>query len=217
MIKHLKISVSDFQNKINYNFKNLSLLEQAIVHQSYISKQTVAFFERLEFLGDKVLGLAITEKLLNTFPLEDEGKIAVRYTNLTNKDALYSTMSNLHIMDDIELFDDCKTVAVYADIMEAIIGAIFVDSCYDTIRDLIFQWISVNDSDGKNAKNLLQEYLQHKGMQIPKYEDTLCMTNYFEVKVSAEELKLSAVGSGHNKKIAEQDAAKKLLALINEK
>ena len=217
MIKHLKISVTDFQNKINYNFKDLSLLEQSVVHPSYISKQKVAFFERLEFLGDKVLGLAVTEKLLLTFKEEDEGKIAIRYTNLTNKNALYDMMINLNILDDIELFEDCKTVAVYADIMEAIIGAIFVDSDYNTIRNLIFKWINVNDSGGKNAKNLLQEYLQHNGMKIPHYEDVTIGTNYFEVKVSSDELQLSAVGSGHNKKMAEQDAAKKLLKLINAK
>ena len=217
MIKHLKISVTDFQNKINYNFKDLSLLEQSVVHPSYISKQKVAFFERLEFLGDKVLGLAVTEKLLLTFKEEDEGKIAIRYTNLTNKNALYDMMINLNILDDIELFEDCKTVAVYADIMEAIIGAIFVDSDYNTIRNLIFKWINVNDSGGKNAKNLLQEYLQHNGMKIPHYEDVIIGTNYFEVKVSSDELQLSAVGSGHNKKMAEQDAAKKLLKLINAK
>jgi len=213
-MQYLKIDPSEFQRKLGYAFRNLSLLEHAITHPSYLSKQEVAFFERLEFLGDKVLGLAITEKLIREFPLENEGKIAVRYTNLTNKNSLYDNAIRLGFDHDIELMPDCKTVSVYADIMEAIIGAIFSDANYETARDLIFRWFDVANSDGKNAKNILQEYLQAQKMPIPVYEEVSSAKDYFEIRVKAAALGLSAIGAGHNKKLAEQDAAKKLLELI---
>jgi len=213
-MQYLKIDPSEFQQKLGYFFKDPSLLEHAITHPSYLSKQEVAFFERLEFLGDKVLGLAITEKLILTFPTENEGKIAVRYTNLTNKNSLYDNAIRLSLDKDIELMPDCKTISVYADIMESIIGAIFSDAGYETVRNLIFTWFDVANSDGKNAKNILQEHLQSQKMPIPVYEEVSSAKDYFEIRVTATALGLSAIGAGHNKKLAEQDAAKKLLELI---
>lgn len=214
-MQYLKIDPVLFQQKIGHNFSDLTLLQHAITHPSYLSKQEIAFFERLEFLGDKVLGLAITEKLITEFATENEGKIAVRYTNLTNKNSLYDNIIRLGIDHDIELMPDCKTVSVYADIMEAILGAIFIDAGYETARDLIFKWFDVSHSDGKNAKNILQEYLQSKKMSVPTYEEVLSQKDYFEIRAIAKELGLSAIGFGHNKKLAEQDAAKNLLALIS--
>ena len=206
-MKYLNVSVNEFENKLGYSFKNKSLLEKAITHPSYLSHQKVADFERLEFLGDKVVGLAITHLLIKKFNKDNEGKLSVRYTNLVNKFALYDILTKIGILEDISLLEDCKTKSVYADICEAIIGAIFLDSNYDTALDIIEKFWNLEHSDTRDPKSLLQEYAQSHGYKLPVYTCTKQSDTAFIVSVRIEEINIETIGFGHNKKEAERKAA----------
>lgn len=213
-MKYLNIPVEDFEKKLGYFFKNKSLLEKAITHPSYLTHQKVADFERFEFLGDKVVGIVVTHLLLQKFPKDDEGKLSVRYTNLVNKFALDEIMSAIGIKNDISLFDDCKTTAVYADICEAIIGAMFLDSNYDTVLCFVTKWWNFNNSDTRDPKSKLQEYAQSNGFALPTYTCTKHSDTSFEISVQIKEIDINATGFGHNKKEAEREAAHKANNII---
>lgn len=216
-MKKIPIDLDYFQEKLEYKFKNLKLLKDALTHPSYLSHQSVAYFERLEFLGDKVVGLAITELLFTNFSKEDEGKLSVRYSNSVNKYALFDVLQRLGVIEHIPLLNDCKTVAVYADICEAIIGAIFIDSNYETAKNFMIKWWIFDNSEKKDPKSALQEYLQNKGLRIPEYSFEKQENGEFFMKVISKDLDIAAIGTGHNKKMAEHQAAKKLLDEIKQK
>ena len=206
-MKYLNIPVNEFEQKLGYTFKDKSLLEKAITHPSYLTHQKVADFERLEFFGDKVVGIVVTHLLLQKFPKDDEGKLSVRYTNLVNKFTLYDILSIIGIKDDISLLDDCKTISVYADICEAILGAMFLDSNYDTLFNFIEKWWNFNNSDVKDPKSKLQEYAQSNGFSLPIYSCKKISDTMFEISVRIDEIDIEAMGKGHNKKEAEREAA----------
>lgn len=214
-MKYLNISVEDFEKKLGYNFKNKSLLEKAITHPSYLTHQKVADFERLEFFGDKVVGIAVTHLLLQKFPKDDEGKLSVRYTNLVNKFALDDIMTAINIKNDISLLDDCKTTSVYADMCEAIIGAMFLDSNYDTVLSFVKKWWNLDNSDTRDPKSKLQEYAQSRGLNLPVYTCKKHSDTLFEITVEIAEIDIKATGFGHNKKEAEREAAHKANKIID--
>ena len=213
-MKYLNIPVEEFEQKLGYTFKNKSFLEKAITHPSYLTRQKIAEFERLEFLGDKVVGLAITHLLIKKFPKDNEGKLSVRYTNLVNKFALYDILIAIGILNDILLLDDCKTTAVYADICEAIIGAIFLDSDYNTTFEFIKKFWNLENSDARDPKSQLQEYAQSKGFKLPAYSCIKHSDTSFTITVRIDEINVEASGNGHNKKEAERQAAHKANIII---
>lgn len=205
------------EKKFGYKFKAKDILERAVRHSSEIRKRGAASdFERSELLGDKILSMVLADILYRKYPDDDEGNLSIRLAYLSGKGFMSVLFKDLGLESALIQHNDCRTQAVAADYMEAIIGAVFLDSDYQTVRDIVGKiWMDgINDSLHRDSKSVLQEVLQAKS-DTPVY--TLINTSgpqnnlNFSIEVSSKVYKLSAVGTGRSKKDAEQDAAKKLL------
>lgn len=160
----------------DYRFNNLELLQEALTHPS-ISKKS---YERLEFLGDSVLGLVVTEMLLKQFPNESEGDLAKRKAALVvgeilSKIAIIHNLAPIIIMSESErkLGGECN-LNTLENVVESLIGAIYLDSNFITIKEIINRiWQPFIDSMHEipqDPKSKLQEILQKNGLALPKYE-----------------------------------------------
>jgi len=224
--------LNELSKKINIQFNNKMLYAKALTHRSYLDKPTELnkSNERLEFLGDAVLGLIVAETLFSKFENENEGFLTKSRSHIVDKNALYDSALKLGLNNFI-LFDErfiknseegIKTIL--SDCLEALIGAIYLDLGIDEVKKFILTWIaSPNLESGKyqidnNYKGQLLEYTHSEKLSPPNY----VLTNTFGpdhkkeflVKVLIDS-KLFGEGVGKNKKSAEQKAAKSaLLKLI---
>lgn len=204
----------------NYTFKNEKLLELALTQSGVDS---IHNNERLEFIGDRVLGLSVAVLLYEMFPNEDEGNLARRHATLV------STYTLAHVAEKIGLEKHIRhghmtagrTQHILADAMEAIFGAIYLDAGFDVVREIIVNiWRDLASAEiiaPKDPKTKLQEYVQqnHTG-ELPVYE-YLPQTGpshspVFNVSVSA--LGKTAKGCGTSKKEASAAAAAELLKIL---
>ena len=215
--------LSNLENIIQYKFKNQSLLRQALTHTGRSSK-IGENYERLEFLGDRVLGLSIASLLYRAFPNEPEGSLSPRFVGLVCRDTVATMAKKLQLDKYMFVNDDeiRNNDNVLCDICEAVIGAIFMDSdCETAVKFVDAHWkdlIDKNIAPPKDAKTTLQEYSFARSMGLPIY--TLEKREgsehepvfYISVKLSNG---LSAIGQGKNKKQAEQNAATIMLKRIN--
>ena len=221
------------EKALSYSFKDHSLLEEALTHPS-ISKQkcdkkTFFNYERFEFLGDAVLGLVIAELLINKYPNEKEGALAKRLAGLVRGEALVTVARKLNIGDFIrmtqgeEVMGGRDNESNIENTLEAIIGAIYIDSGLESAREFISRhWLSLIDEmkvPPKDPKTELQEWSQGRGQPIPEYK-VIKQTGpshdpFFEISVKVEGLE-EVVADGNSKKKAEKNAAKKLLNVIKE-
>ena len=211
---------------LKYNFKNENLLLDALTHTSYLNNTQNNNFERLEFLGDRVLGLVISDILYRKFPDEKEGELARRMAVLVSGKTLAIIARKLNISDYIKVgdnltFNDGENYSILSDTMEALIGAMFLDSNYYEVRSFIEEiWseLILNDiNPPKDPKSRLQELAMASKYDIPIY------SNYsrkgpdhsptFKVSVSIKSLG-EAYGEGDSKKEAERMAASLLLNKI---
>ena len=211
---------------LKYNFKNEDLLLDALTHTSYLNNTQNNNFERLEFLGDRVLGLVISDILYRKFPDEKEGELARRIAVLVSGKTLAIIARKLNISDYIKVadnltFNDGENYSILSDTMEALIGAMFLDSNYYEVRSFIEEiWseLILNDiNPPKDPKSRLQELAMASKYDIPIY------SNYsrkgsdhsptFKVLVSIKSLG-EAYGEGDSKKEAERMAASLLLNKI---
>jgi len=215
--------LNQLENVIQYKFKNQSLLRQALTHTGCTSK-IGENYERLEFLGDRVLGLSIASLLYRAFPNEPEGSLSPRFVGLVCRDTVATMARKLQLDKYMFVNDDeiRNNDNVLCDICEAVIGAIFIDSnCETAVEFVNAHWkdlIDKNIAPPKDAKTTLQEYSFARSMGLPVY--TLDKREgsehepifYISVKLSNG---LSATGHGRNKKQAEQNAATNMLKRIN--
>ncbi len=226
----------EIEKVLHYKFRNKELLEEALTHPS-ISKQkshgegTRSFnYERLEFLGDSVLGLVIAELLINKYPYEKEGHLAKRQAGLVRGEAVAKVARKLTIGKFIKMTNGEETMggrensSNIENSLEAIIGAIYLDTGLSEARQFISQhWTKLLDDmvvPPKDAKTALQEWAQGKGLPIPEYKIVNISgpshQPIFEIEVVVEGLEL-VKAQGNSKKRAEKDAAKLLLAMIKDK
>ncbi len=213
-------STKYLEKVLQYNFKNKRLLEKSITHKSF---DNINNNEKLEFLGDRVLGLIISKKLLELFPDEKEGIIDKRFANLVNKKTCSSIAKKMNIKKFMFLGSSHKSLErseekVIGDCLEAVIGAIYLDSNLKSVEKFIFhQWKEFLRNSKVlhiDPKTKLQEYSLKKFKKLPTY------TFYkktgpqhrplFKTDVQIPESK-KIIGTGSSKKNAQQDAAKKLL------
>jgi len=214
------------QQVIGYAFKDADLLVRALRHASTTTERTHSN-ERLEFLGDRVLGLVIAEMLYTRFPDEDEGPLARRFAGLTSKDALARVAVTLGLKDFIRIQQgDAETEqrsqsSITADTLEAVLGAMFLDGGLEPARTFIAKdWESLITEDlsaPKDAKTALQEWAQARTLGLPNYDVvdregpdhaptfTICVT----VTGYAPQF-----GQGSSRRSAEQAAAEKLLIIL---
>ena len=218
------MKLDKFQTILDYHFKQSDLLEQALTHRSYSRNKNN---ERLEFLGDSVLNLVISQYIYEREPGADEGDLSRIRSSLVNEEALARVARDIGLGDFIYLgggelkSGGFRRSSILSDTLEAIIGAIYLDSGFDKARDTILFLYrdylrTLPDTDTlKDAKTQLQEYLQSKQLDLPEY--TVIKTTgkshdqVFTVSCRVTSLQVQSSGTGSSRKKAEQNAAKKML------
>ena len=230
--KHTKIET--LENNIGYAFKDKSLLNTALCHRSYLNENQdscIVNNERLEFLGDAVLGLCIGQLLMETSPSKNEGELSILRSNLVSEPALAGMARFIDLGRFIKLgkgevlskgFDKNS---ILSDTFEAVIAAVYLDAgfnkAYQLIHDIFRHRLKKILSTEKliDYKSLLQELVQDKEATTPQYkvlnETGPDHDKTFEISLSL--LGINSTGLGKNKKTAEQDAAKKILKILNKK
>jgi len=209
------------QQILKYNFKQVELLQKAITHSS-VNSHIDNNYERLEFLGDRVLGVAVASLLYRIFTSEPEGNLSQRFVGLVCKETVSDMAKNLHLDKFIRvLSDDLRdNENVLCDVMEAVIGAIYIDGGIDAAIEFVNNhWrelIDRNTTPPKDTKTALQEWAHHNGYATPEYQivsrEGSEHNPIFIMKVLLG--KYSAEGRGHNKKQAEFAAAKNMLEQV---
>ncbi len=231
-VKGHRENLDDLAVKLGHTFNDLSLLETAVTHSSISSEQGSRLYsnERLEFLGDRVLGLVIAEVLLEKFPKEEEGALARRHTAMVRKEALAIVARKLGIAAYIRMTrgeeegGGRENDSLLSDCCEAIIAALFLDGGLDVARGFIgTHWQSLLGRDltpPKDNKTMLQEWLQARGRPLPTYREVArkgpAHAPEFEMEVLADDDQV-AMASGASKRQAEQEAAGRLLETLKEK
>jgi ribonuclease-3 len=167
------------QERLGVNFADESLLRAALTHPSLArGDKKVSDYERLEFLGDRVLSLLIAEWLFEMYPAENEGELARRHAALVNRDTLAAIAAEMELAGSLNLVnaEDLKRgrVNILSDAMEAVIGAIYCDAGQklDVLRTLIrrlWQPYIATATAPQDAKSALQEWAQGRGFPLPEY------------------------------------------------
>lgn len=211
------------QQKLNYKFVKPQLLKAALTHSS-ISSNVGKNYERLEFLGDRILGVAVASMLYKSFPAEPEGNLSQRFVALVCKETVADVARKVGLGEFLRVADDDirDNDNVLCDVCEAIIGAIFIDGGMDSAIGFVnANWLDLIDkkvAPPKDAKTSLQEIAHIKGLGVPHYEivnrSGLEHEPIFTVEVTLGD-GIKACGKGHNKKLAEFAAATKMLELLD--
>jgi len=219
--------LDNLMNKIGYVFKNAELLSQALTHKSFHNENgadSVGHNERLEFLGDAVLDLALSDDLMLRFPQLSEGELSKIRASLVNEIALAEVAKGLELDQVLRLgrgeqqTGGAEKPRLLASGFEALVGAIYRDSDFSTVATWLrtvfaakIDSLDLVEHYKTDYKTRLQEKAQEKHRQIPQYElekeegPDHDKTFYVILKISGEEI---ARGSGRTKKQAEQDAAR---------
>ena len=216
-------SLKELENIINYSFKNKSLLDRALTHKSFNNKNNN---EKLEFLGDRVLGLIISKKLLEKYPNENEGIIDKKFANLVNKKTCTENCKKINFKKFLYLGASHKSLErsadkIVSDSLEAIVGAIYLDGGLKLSEKFILNfWETYIDKSVItliDSKTLLQEYSLKKFKILPKYtffkKTGPQHKPLFKTQVEIPESK-KIIGEGSSKKKAQQNAASKLIKLL---
>lgn len=225
----MKSDLTKFSRILGYQFKDISLLETALTHRSAGSNNN----ERLEFLGDAILNFIIAEDLFQRFPEVNEGVLSRLRASLVKGETLASLGQTIDIGEYLRLgpgelkSGGFRRESILAGALEAIIGAVYLDNGYDACRDLvqkIFQekLNSVNlEKPSKDPKTRLQEYLQANKQPLPSYLITATKGNdheqWFCVECKVDGIDSPVAGEGNSRRKAEQDAASRVLALLEER
>jgi ribonuclease-3 len=219
------------ERALGHRFRNSGLLEQALTHRSYGSPHN----ERLEFLGDGVLGCVITEELYSRFPERTEGELSRLRANLVRETALAGVARALGLSAFLRLGEGelasggADRSSILADALEAVFGALFLDGGYEAARTSVLKVYEEAlgrldpGAPSKDAKTRLQELLQGKRQKLPQYRVVATRgaahKQTFEVECSVDspggESK-QATGSGSSRRIAEQQAAEHMLKLLTQ-
>lgn len=215
------------EKTIGYVFEDASLLEAALTHASLQKKE--GDYERLEFLGDRVLGLVIATLLYKAFPAENEGSLAKRHTALVQQKALVGVARAIGLPDHLRLSSGERKAGglnkdtILSDAVEALIGAIYLDGGYGRAEDFITRFwrdTLAAASPPEDAKTRLQEWAQARGLPLPEYKvlskEGSDHAPIFEIGVEVEGFVLISVKSG-SKRQGEKDAAALMLKHIGEK
>jgi len=218
MVKNLE----NFQKKIGINIKNQKLLVTSFTHKSYDSKDNN---EKLEFLGDRVLGLVISKNLLKFFPHDNEGDLDKKLASLVNKKQCAKIANDIKLQNYILIKNSKKDLhfenKILSDCLESIIGCIYLDQGIDAAEKFIIKfwhkYLNKSLAIERDAKTKLQEYSlkAHKSLPVYKLLENKGPRHKPLIKVSVNiKNSKNIIASGFSKKEAEQKAAKKLLESI---
>ena len=214
------------ERRIGHRFKDPVLLAQALTHRSF----GLPHNERLEFLGDGVIGCVIAEELYARFPDIAEGELSRLRASLVREAALATVARAIGLAGFLQLGEGeissggADRPSILADALEATYGAVFLDGGYDAVREAVRRTFgdALEKLDprqpAKDAKTSLQELLQGRRQKLPEYRVIATVgaahKQTFEVECVAAGLGLRATGSGSSRRLAEQQAAAQLLMLI---
>ncbi len=225
--------IDRLETKLNYKFRDKMLITQALKHRSFLSvtnEQRLSSNERLELLGDAVLGLVVTEFLFKKFPSKEEGELTAIKSLMVSRKILARIANQIGIGEFILLNDaeakagGRKRSSILADAFEAVIGAIYLDGGLDIVIDFIQKKLLlrtnkiISEEQNKNFKSILLEYSQSKNLGLPQYlvknEEGPDHDKIFTIEVLINNEALGE-GKGNSKKKAEQLSAKDALKKLN--
>lgn len=213
----------EIEERLGITFQNKDLLEQALTHKSWLYQHPFAKFnERLEYLGDAILEFLVSEYLFNHFPEKEEGELTLLRANLTRSETLSKTAEQLGLSEFVKRtgeFDEKGLSSIIADVIEALIGAIYLDQGLAKARDFVLKFIIKPNLQQaqkilKDPKTYLQELTQKHFGSLPKYkvvkEAGPDHRKEFFVEVEINNNK-KAFGHGRSKQEAESEAAQKAI------
>lgn len=211
------------EKRLGHAFQQPTLLQQALTHRSHGSVHN----ERLEFLGDSVLNCVVASLLFERYPDIDEGDLSRVRANLVKQQSLYEIAQRLEVSQFLRLGEGelksggFRRPSILADTLEALFGAVFLDAGFNAARDAIRAlYIPILDTVdpktlGKDAKTLLQEYLQGKKIALPQYNVVAthgaAHNQEFEIECLVPKLDIQVFGTGGSRRAGEQAAAKQAL------
>ncbi len=217
------------QHRLQHEFASPQLLSQALTHRSFSSDHN----ERLEFLGDSVLSLAVSDLLYQRLSALPEGDLSRIRANLVKQDTLHLLSVELGLPDIIKLGEGearsggQKRPSILADALEAVIGAVYLDAGFLVAQSLVhrlFKAVEINptmDAIGKDPKTELQEWLQGRKMKLPLYKVVATLgaahKQTFDVECEIIELNLAERGIGGSRRAGEQAAATAMLETLKTK
>jgi ribonuclease-3 len=215
------------RQRIGYRFNDAGLLARALTHRSFGADHN----ERLEFLGDAVLSLAISGLLFQRFAGSDEGDLTRVRAHLVREDSLHRVALQIGLPEVLRLGEGeargggAQRPSILADALEALIGATFLDGGFGAAQDLVQRLfgevIQTTDVENwsKDAKTELQEWLQARRLPVPTYRISATRgqahAQTFEVECLVPALSLAESGEGRSRRVAEQEAARRMLDALN--
>lgn len=219
--------LAELQQRLQHVFADPRLLQRAVTHRSFSSDHN----ERLEFLGDSVLNLAVSSLLYERLARLPEGDLSRVRANLVRQETLHQIALRLRLPEVLRLGEGelksggLRRPSILADALEALIGAVYLDAGYERAQALVrrlYEGVEITPqmpAAAKDAKTALQEWLQGRKMNLPLYEVVgtvgAAHRQSFEVECSIAALGLRARGSGTSRRAAEQAAAAAMLQTLN--
>ena len=219
-------ALASLQSRLQHQFSDPSLLQRAVTHRSFSAEHN----ERLEFLGDSVLNLAVSTLLYRRLQAQYEGDLSRVRANLVKEGTLHRLAKDLRLDQVLHLGEGearsggHQRPSILADALEAVIGAVYLDAGYAVAEALVlrlYEAVEINpqmQAAAKDAKTALQEWLQGRKMQLPQYRVVgtagVAHRQTFEVECAIAELALAQRGSGASRRAAEQSAAAAMLATL---
>lgn len=222
-----------FLKSLNLDVKNPDFYREAFMHKTFATEHDIAYDnQRLEFLGDAVVQIIVTEELFHRYPDMKEGAMTKIRSAMVNQEALATIARNLHLGEYLQLGRGEKEAhgdqrdSTLSDLFEAFMGAIFLDSGMDAARDLLVNYIREHIPEpadivkSENPKGALQEFTQQRHMGVPKYH-VASVTGPEHQPLHRVEVTIPGYepvsGYAFSRKQAESDAARRLLAILLEK
>ena len=213
------------EQAMGYQFADRQFLHEALSHSSFTGSSIS--YERLEFLGDRVLGLLLADHFYAAFPDDDEGALSLRLHGEARMSTLAEIAKNLHLADYIKSqngFDIAQNDGVLADVVESLMAAIYLDAGLTPARGFLYRHWPLNSAADarheKDAKSSLQEWSLQRGLGLPVYRQVAksgpdhAPKMTYEVKINGHDSVTATAGS---RKIAEQTAAAALLKKLQER
>lgn len=209
------MTLAVLEHRLGYTFRQKHLLQEAVTHASHGSLN----YERLEFLGDRVLGLVVGNWLWERFPEADEGELSRRHTALVRESSLVSVAEAWTLADYMRYGGgEARKDSILADAVEAILGALWIDGGLQAADSVIRRdWaVAVDIKDEKDAKSRLQEWLQGDGLELPHYEvvEESGPDHEKHFKVMVLTAKGNCMGEGRSKHAASADAAHNMMKIL---
>lgn len=216
--------MNNIEQLLGYKFNNKELINEALTHSSYANENSTSSYERLEFLGDSILGFVVAEYLYNHYKLQ-EGVLSVDRTKLVNEKVLCNIVKNNGISQFIRTGKSVKDLSnsIEADVFESLLGAIYLDGGIDYAKQFVYKFV-LNEQVGVvlqqsiDYKTKLQEYIQSVSKEKIVYNllETIDLPNNakqftFKLTISGN----TFLGVGTSKAMAEQDCAKQAVKKLN--